>query len=95
MEILARLGGFANLPENSKRHSHGEARDHGPAARYGIGAAQIPANINDFLAERAGFEPALGINLNTLSRRATSTAHPPLRFAAMAPGRFSDLLAAY
>ncbi len=33
-----------------------------------------PLKINGFLmlvAERAGFEPALGINLNTLSRRAT------------------------
>ena len=33
------------------------------------------------LAEGAGFEPALGVSLNTLSRRAPSTARPPLRRA--------------
>ena len=27
--------------------------------------------LTQILAERAGFEPALGVNLNTLSRRAT------------------------
>lgn len=31
------------------------------------------------LAERAGFEPALGLTLNTLSKRAPSTTRPPLR----------------
>ena len=31
------------------------------------------------LAEREGFEPSLGINLNTLSRRAPSATQPSLR----------------
>ncbi len=34
--------------------------------------------IQKILAERGGFEPPLGLTLNTLSRRATSTTHPPL-----------------
>lgn len=32
-----------------------------------------------FLAEREGFEPSLGLTLNTLSRRAPSATQPPLR----------------
>ena len=40
--------------------------------RVGIANAVVPMKDDDAgLAERAGFEPALGINLNTLSRRAT------------------------
>ncbi len=30
------------------------------------------------MADRAGFEPALGLTLNTLSRRAPSTTRPPV-----------------
>ena len=32
-----------------------------------------------YLAEREGFEPSLGLTLNTLSRRAPSATQPPLR----------------
>ena len=32
------------------------------------------------MAERAGFEPALGLTLNTLSKRAPSTTRPPLHY---------------
>ena len=31
------------------------------------------------MAEREGFEPSLGVNLNTLSRRAPSATQPSLR----------------
>ena len=31
------------------------------------------------MAEREGFEPSLGLTLNTLSRRAPSATQPPLR----------------
>ena len=40
-------------------------------------AAQWAA-LSFVLAERGGFEPPIGLTLYTLSRRATSTAHPPL-----------------
>ena len=33
------------------------------------------------LAEREGFEPSLGLTLNTLSRRAPSATQPPLQLA--------------
>ena len=36
-----------------------------------------------FMAEREGFEPSIRVNVYTLSRRAPSTARPPLRFPAM------------
>ena len=32
-----------------------------------------------YLAEREGFEPSLGLTLNTLSRRAPSATQPPLQ----------------
>ena len=35
------------------------------------------------MAEGAGFEPAIGLPLYTLSRRAPSTARPPLRTATL------------
>jgi hypothetical protein len=31
------------------------------------------------MAEKEGFEPSLPVKVNTLSRRAVSTTHPPLR----------------
>ena len=43
------------------------------------------------MAEREGFEPSIPVKVYTLSRRAVSTAHPPLRIrmisAAEAPSR--------
>jgi hypothetical protein len=39
-------------------------------------------NRFESLAERRGFEPRIGLTLYTLSRRATSTAHPSLLHAA-------------
>ena len=35
------------------------------------------------MAEGAGFEPAVGVNLRTLSKRAPSTTQPPLREGAV------------
>ncbi len=35
------------------------------------------------MAEGAGFEPAVGVNLRTLSKRVPSTTQPPLRKGAV------------
>ena len=35
------------------------------------------------MAEGAGFEPAVGVNLRTLSKRVPSTTQPPLREGAV------------
>ena len=35
------------------------------------------------MAEGAGFEPAVGVNLRTLSKRVPSTTQPPLREGAL------------
>ena len=48
------------------------------------------AKRHKLVAERAGFEPAVGINPHTLSRRATSTTHPPLREAFNYSRQFSN-----
>lgn len=44
--------------------------------------------LSGYLAERAGFEPALRFPVNTLSRRAPSTTRPPLRLKHFRRGPF-------
>lgn len=50
-----------------------------PFQRLGTVAGPHIKQLQRWLAERAGFEPALRSPVNTLSRRAPSTTRPPLR----------------
>jgi hypothetical protein len=70
-----RLRYFAGLPlPRAAAGEHGFGEDRSPAAREGeelrVGAA---------LAERAGFEPALGFLLGPLSKRVPSASRSPLQ----------------
>ena len=42
------------------------------------------------MAEREGFEPSVGVNLHTLSKRAPSTTRPPLRLTNNGAGKMEQ-----
>lgn len=67
-----------NTPSNSalawdvlERQEAKKPGSYGETGLFGVFLRSLGMLENVFLAERAGFEPAVGINPHTLSRRAT------------------------
>ena len=73
-------GGMRGYDGGMRGYDGGMRGYDGGGCSCGGAKIQKPASCGFlYLAEREGFEPSLGLTLNTLSRRAPSATQPPLQ----------------